>query len=84
MGVILKFLLISAVIVVPWAIIRVADLEMMVTAFLRRIFVSDLAVVLVLVVPPLLLFLARWLFVPRRRKQRHYSGHQDIIIKFRG
>jgi hypothetical protein len=84
MGAILKFMLISAAIVIPWGIIRVADLEMTIVAVLKRVFVTDLAVVVILLLPPILLFLVRWLFAPRIKRSRHYSSHKDIIIKFRG
>ena len=79
----IKFLIISAAIIIPWGIIRLADWEVRIIAFLGRIPIGDLGILAMLVLPPLALLVLKWLFAPRGKKSKRYSGHKDILIKFR-
>jgi hypothetical protein len=79
-----RLFIISAMIILPWAFIRLTDREMTVIAWLNRVHLSDAAVVALLLLPPLLWFLIGWLFRPRTKAGRGYSGKKDVFIKFRG
>jgi hypothetical protein len=82
MGAILRFLIISATIIIPWGIIRIADLESKVRDSLNQINISDLAIIGLLLLPPITLLIIKWLFEPRSRQSKRYSGQKDMIIKF--
>ena len=84
MGATVRFLVISAAIIIPWAVIRIADWEMKIIALLKRVVVSGAAILALLFLPPLALVLARWLFQPRRRSSKKYSADKGLLIRFRG
>jgi len=79
-----RLFIISVMIILPWAVIRLTDREMTVIAWLNRIHLSDAAIVAILLLPPLLWFLIGWLFTPRTRAGKSYPGKKDVFIKFRG
>ena len=79
-----RLLIISIMIILPWAFIRLTDQEMAVIAWLNRVHLSDAAIVAILLLPPLLWFRIGWLFTPRSKAGKGYSGKKDVFIKFRG
>ena len=79
-----RLLIISIIIILPWAFIRLTDQEMTVIAWLNKVHLSDAAIVVILLIPPLLWFLIGWLFTPRSKAGKGYSGKKDVFIKFRG
>jgi hypothetical protein len=84
MGTTIKFLIISAAIVIPWGVIRLANLEMKARDILEYTGISDLGIIAFLIIPPVTWFVTKWLFAPRGRQIKRYSASKTITMKFRG
>ena len=84
MGAFIRFLVISAAVIIPWIILRVTDLEARAREWVEYIRLSDTAIIALLVLPPIIVFLIKWLFDPRGNRQKRYSAGKNVLIKFRG
>ena len=84
MGATIRVLIISTAIVIPWGILRVTDLEPIITSALMPLISNDYVIIGLLVIPPMALWLIRWLFEPRRKKGKRSFGNKSIILRFRG
>jgi hypothetical protein len=84
MSAIVKLLFISAALVIPWGIVLIADLEIKVIALLKPLLGNDLVLLSLMLLPPIGLFIIKWLLEPRGQPGRKYSGNKNIVIKFRG
>jgi len=80
----IRFLIISAAIIIPWGIISVANLEIKVRNIIEHIGIGDLGLIALLLIPPIAWFVTKWLFGPRGRQSKRYSASKNIMIKFRG
>lgn len=80
----IRLLIISATIIIPWAIVRLSNLEVKARDILEYIGLSDLGVIALLIIPPITWFITKWLFGPRGKHNKKYSPGTNILIKFRG
>ena len=83
MSAINKLLTISGLVILPWAIIRLTNVETKIMEALKQISISDASTIIVLILPPLLFYVAKWLCEPATNTHKSYSGGSHILIKFR-
>jgi hypothetical protein len=83
MNAINKLLTISSIILLPWVIIRLTNLETKILDFLDKVNISDVGVVAILIVPLLVFWAVKWLFEPTDNTHKSYSGGKDMFVKFR-
>ncbi len=80
----IRIFIISAALIIPWGIIRLAGWEPGLVASMRSLNLSGVAILALLILPLLAIFLLRWLFEPRTKTGKRYSGNKNIMIRFRG
>jgi hypothetical protein len=82
MNAISKFLGISAMIILPWTLIRLTNLESRILYFAEGIKIGDMGAIAILIIPPFILVTTKWLFEPSSNTHKTYSGGKDLLVKF--
>jgi hypothetical protein len=83
MSAISKLLAITSIVLLPWAIIRLTNLETKILDFLNTFDISDAEVIVILITPLLIFWAVKWLFEPASNTHRSYSVGEDLLVKFR-